>query len=533
MIMDLLRGKRRASIATGVAVVAILAAGCTGTDDDDRSADWSKVCEDATTWESLSIGSAEITEATGIWNDGTSTRVTPPEATDVDADPFCEVAVTLTHGEEGGYGPDEVGIWVWLPEDWNGRLQAIGGGGTYATNGPEAMREALAGGYAVAASDAGIGEERQPNIFLTDQETFDWQIFENWTHRSVGETGLLAQATVEAFYDEPAAYSYWNGCSNGGRQGLAAAQRYPDLFDGVLAAAPTLYGADRLNMTMSWPAIVQQERLGGLMEECTATAMTTAIIDHCDADDGAQDGLLSDPRACDVAAALQPLIGTETPCGSIGPEEVAVALEVFAGPTTADGQQVWYGFEPGIDLAGGAVLTPPAFALQNFAFADLDHDWTTVGTTDLVTSVRARLQGRLELLATADPSLTRLRDAGGKVLMWHGLADAVFPAQQSVHYVDEVTRLSGEGTADFLRLFLAAGVDHCGGGTGPAPADPLAVLVDWVEEGTAPETLLAEQRDEDGEVIRTRELCAYPAQQTYSGGDVDDAGSFACEVASG
>lgn len=533
MIMNLLRGSRRTSTVVGLALMAIVAAGCTGTDDQRRSTDAPDRCEDPATWESLSIGSAEITDATGVWNDGASTRVTPPEETEVDTDPFCEVAVTLTHGEEGGFGPDEVGLWVWLPEDWNGRLQAIGGGGTYATNGPEVMREALATGYAVTASDAGIGEERQPNIFLTDQETFDWQIFENWTHRSIGETGLLAQAAIEAFYDEPAEYSYWNGCSNGGRQGLAAAQRYPDLFDGVLAAAPALYGADRLNMTMSWPAIVQQERLGGLMDECTATTMNTAIIDHCDADDGAEDGLLGDPRTCDVAAALQPLVGTETPCGSITSEEVAVALEIFAGPTTPDGQAVWYGFEPGIDLAGGAIRTPPSFALQNFAFADLDHDWTTVSSTDLVTSVRPRLQGRLELLATADPSLSRLRDAGGKVLMWHGLADAIFPAQQSVHYVEEVTQLTGESTADFLRLFLAPGVDHCGGGDGPAPADPLAALVVWVEDGTAPDTLLAEDRDEDGEVVRTRDLCAFPAKQAYEGGEVDDAGSFTCEAADG
>lgn len=475
----------------------------------------------------LSVAGAEVTAVDAVAHGGGTTRLTPPLGAAMPDDAVCEVQLTLTHGVEGGLGPDQAHVWLWLPEEWNGRLQATGGGGTRATNGPGAMAPALADGYAVVASDSGVPEARQPNIFLTSEQDFDWQLFENWTYRGVRDATVLAQAAVAAHYGEPAAYSYWNGCSNGGRQGMAMAQRFPQLFDGVLAAAPAMYGADRLNMTMSWPSLVQHERLGEFLPTCKLAALRDAVLAACDGDDGLEDGLVSRPELCDYRAALDGVVGAKLPCGKVKKADAAVAAEIFRGPHEADGRAVWYGHTPGVDLTGGVVRVPPSFALQNFAFADLSYDWREVSPTDLVTTVRARLQGRLELLATADPALDTFAESGGKVLMWHGLADGLFPADQSIHYYDEVRTLSGAATDDFFRLFLAPGVDHCRGGVGPQPVDPFEALVRWVEYGEAPAVLPASGPAADGGT-RERGLCPYPQVQVYRGGDPDAAASFAC-----
>lgn len=484
-------------------------------------------CESAAVWSGLGVAGAEVVDVRSTHNTTGATQLTPPVQTAVPSAAFCEVELTLTHGAEGGLGPDEVHVWVWLPEDWNGRLQAIGGGGTRATNGPGAMAPAIEDGYAVVASDSGVRDERQPNIFVAEDGAFDWQLFENWTYRGVRDSTMLAQAAVDAYYGEPAAYSYWNGCSNGGRQGMAMTQRYPDLFDGVLAAAPAIYGADRLNMTMSWPAVIQNDRLGGFLPECKLRAMSDSVVAACDGDDGVVDGLVSRPELCDYEAALDGVVGTKLPCGKVKKRDAAIVADIFRGPRTPGGDFVWYGHTPGMNLAGGVVRVPPSFAFQNFAFVDLDHDWTEVTADELVTTVRARLQGRLELLATADPALDPYHESGGKLLAWHGLADGLFPADQTIHYYDEVAQLSGQETADFFRLFLAPGVDHCRGGSGPQPVDPFEALVRWVEDGEAPDVLPASGPSPDGGT-RERGLCAYPQVQVYRGGDPDLASSFTC-----
>jgi len=477
----------------------------------------------------LSLETAQIVEVTTRWNSSGQTELTPPIGTQVDGAGFCEVAVSLTHGVENGFGPDDATVWVWLPAEWNGRLQAVGGGGTHATHGASSMVPALADGYAVVASDSGITPDRQPNIFLDSDdsgEAFNWQIFENWTYRGTWESALIAQQTVDAHYGVPADYTYWNGCSNGGRQGLAIAQRFPQVFDGVLAAAPAMYGADRLNMTMSWPAMVQHDAFGAFIPRCKRAAMGDAVRAYCDGDDGAVDGLVSAPRRCDYAAALQTVVGLDTECGPITQREADVAARFFEGPRTADDRFVWYGHTPGVDLAGGVFGVPPTFALQNFAFADTSVDWTDHSARDLVGPIRDLLQGRLELLASADPVLEPYRRHGGKLLVWHGEADGLFPADQSLHYYDEVAQVSGAQTDDFFRLFLAPGVDHCGGGSGHQPDDPFAALVRWVEAGEAPDVLPATRETASG--ASHRNLCRYPLEQVYEGGPLDEAGSFGC-----
>jgi hypothetical protein len=260
------------------------------------------------------------------------------------------------------------------------------------------------------------------------------------------------------------------------------------------------------------------------MASCKRSALAKAVVDYCDGDDGAVDGLVSVPLECDFKAALATIEGQVTDCGEITATDVRVAEQIFEGPRTADDRFVWYGYTPGLS---SVPASSPEFALHNFAFADTSVNWRDYTANDLVTTLRAKLQGRLELLASASPVLEPYRKSGGKLLMWHGEADGVFPAEQSIHYYDEVAKLSGARTDDFFRLFLAPGVGHCSGGTGPAPSDPLSALVAWVEDGEAPDVLPA-RRVQGGTVVNERNLCRYPYVQVHDGGPVDQASSFTC-----
>ncbi|GAA5056357.1 hypothetical protein HNP84_007015 [Thermocatellispora tengchongensis] len=480
-------------------------------------------------FERLTVPGARITGVRAALNPGGGKAlITPPSGTTVPDRVFCEVEIALTHGREGteGLPADDVHVWVWLPKDWNGRLQAVGGGGTRATYGAPSMVSALEDGYAVTVSDAGLSVEKpQIHIFLTGGR-FNWQLFENWSYRSVHDNAVLAKAVVHRYYGSPARYSYWRGCSNGGRQGLEMTQRFPGDFDGVLAEAPAIYGAERLNMTMSWPAFLQNDAFGGFIPECKMTALTETIVQACDGEDGLVDGLVSNPAGCDYREVLNGQIGRSLPCGEITAREIEVVTKILEGPRTESGRFVWYGYTPGVDLNNSRTYT--GWPIQNFLKHDPAYDWRTSTTDELINVFGPMYRSRLDILSGSDPVLQPFANRGGKLLMWHGLADGAFPADQSVHYYKEVRQISGERTDDFFRLFLAPGVDHCGGGAGPKPTDPFGALVAWVERGVAPRTLPAAHTGEDGKIVRERALCPYPQVQVYQGGDPDRPESFRC-----
>ncbi|MFD0688636.1 tannase/feruloyl esterase family alpha/beta hydrolase [Actinomadura fibrosa] len=479
-------------------------------------------------FERLRVPGARITGIRTALTRGGKAQITPPSGTAVPDREFCEVEISLTHGQEGTQGlpADNVHVWVWLPQRWNGRIKAVGGGGTRATYGAPSMTSAIKAGYAVTTSDAGLSVENpRTNIFLSGNK-FNWQLFENWSYRSVHENALLAKAAVQRHYRRPARYSYWQGCSNGGRQGLEMPQRFPGDFDGVLAEAPAIYGAERLNMTMSWPAFLQNDAFGGFIPECKMTAMTEAVVKACDGADGVTDDLVGNPEGCDYRKALAAQIGRTLPCGTITAREAEVAAKIIEGPRTTSGQFVWYGYAPGVDLNNSRSFD--GWPIRNFLKHDPGYDWRTSNTDELINVFGPMYRSRLDILSSSDPVLEPFADRGGKLLMWHGLADGVFPAAQSERYYKEVEQVSGKRTGDFFRLFLAPGVDHCGGGTGPKPTDPFSALVDWVEHGRAPQTLPAAATDAKGTVVRERALCPYPQVQVYKGGDPDRPESFRC-----
>ena len=483
----------------------------------------------ASTFQDLSVAGATTVGAQASYEPTGTIQLTPLPPKTMPTTPFCEVQITLTHGALRGLPADIEHVWVWLPDSWNGNFEAIGGGGWLATNGARAMAPPLAAGYAVGSSDAGLPTASVNDPMLVGGK-FDWTLFDNFAYRSVNETAVIAKGAIAAYYNHLAGYSYWNGCSNGGRQGLVAAERYPTDFNGILAQSPAIDGPAELNMSDSWPTFLEQAAYGGLMPGCKLAAMNKAVVAACDSQDGLADGLISDPQACDYRTPLEQLAGASTPCGVISQQDVDLMLQMIAGAKTPQGRLVGYGWAPGVDLSTGVGVVPNGAALQTFAAMDASWDWTTSTPAELTTTLYREMdKPALRVLATNSPDLHKFEAAGGKLIMWHGLADSIVPYQQTVQFYEDVARISGKGTASFARLFLAPGVSHCGGGYGPAPADPFGALVSWVQQGNAPGSLLAVQTDSAGNVTRSRPLCAYPKVAVYAGtGDPNSASSFDC-----
>jgi hypothetical protein len=470
---------------------------------------------------------------------------------------FCLIKVLV---------PQAINIWVGLPLDgaWNGRWQSVGGGGYAGT--VNAPNQAIAAGYAAATTDTGHSgfggnfgmlEPGKPNVELQT----------DFAHRSEHLMAVIGKQLVQAFYGQAPSYAYWNGCSTGGRQGLRMAQDYPEDYDGILAGAPAIHW-DRFQAGHIWHQVVQLRDNGGpigggardvlVAKERLATANAIAA---CDADDGVVDGVLADPRACGYRAADDSTL-TSAECTAsnamcLTPTEASAIDKMWQGPVACsqrdalgscrvpnvaarnlDGRgnkRLWYGNTRGTDLAalGGPAPFPIAIDQPKYwVYFDPAWDWQTLTYGNYLAFFRDTVERVGPLMASDDPDLAAFRDAGGKLVLWHGWNDQLIAAEGTVDYYDRVARELGgyERTQDFARLFMAPGVAHCAGGTGPQPQNIFQAVVDWVEQGKAPERVLASKAIDGG--TQTRPLCPYPAVARRTGTDsTNDAASFTCEAA--
>jgi len=431
---------------------------------------------------------------------------------------FCRVAVTVDPA---------INIELWLPtEQYNNRFQAVGGGGYAGDIDFGAMAGALRAGYATASTDTGhVGHGLDGSFALTADGTLDMPLIEDFASRSLVELTEKSRSLIDAFYGEAAEYAYWNGCSTGGREGLMLAQRYPEGYDGVLAGAPAI-NWDRFLPSLLWPQIVMDEELGRPIDQCKLAAATNAAVEACDADDGVGDGVLDDPRACDFDPVS--LVGVDTPCGEFTETDAAVIQAIWDGAKTPNGEFLWYGLTPGTPLQEVAGSVPFPIGLdyvKTWIHQDPTFDWHALGYEGFEDAFRTSQDLFHDVIGTDDPDLTSFRDAGGRLLMWHGWSDELIPPEGSIDYYERVLEKRGDPgeMADFARLFMAPGVFHCGGGPGFTEFDAFGALVDWVETGRAPESIGASRGAE------TRPLCPYPAVATYDGtGDPNRAASFDC-----
>ncbi|KAI1444551.1 feruloyl esterase [Annulohypoxylon stygium] len=460
---------------------------------------------------------------------------------------FCNFTAILNHPGTN----DTVITEIWLPplQKWNGRFLATGGGGLAA--GYEwSMAAYIYLGYATGFTDGGLTNLNiiDPQLgtwVLNDDDTLNWGLLKNFAYRSLHDMTVLGKAAIYSFYGEASQYSYYVGCSTGGRMGYFAAQHFPNDYDGILAMSPAI-NTPQLGPADFWP-MVAMENIDA-PPQCVFDVYLKQMIADCDSLDGAMDGLISRPEICNFNP--RKLIGRTIKCSvtgsnvEISTEYADVVSKIIEGARTTDGQFLWFGLPIGASFSGLANttvvdgrVTPVPFTsaqawIEYFIRRNSSFDMAEEATSSFIQfeqDFRKSVELYTPMFGTEKPNLSPFHDAGGKLLTWHGMADPVITHNGTTLYWDRVQQ-QFEGSHlinDFYRLFLAPGVGHCSGGYGPIPMDPLSALVGWVENHKAPDTLFAEITVDNINI--TRNLCPYPLIMTYNGlGNVNSADSFTC-----
>jgi len=434
---------------------------------------------------------------------------------------FCRVGATLAPTKES-----DIKIEVWLPASgWNGKFQAVGNGGWNGNIDTGALANGVRRGYATASTDTGHTGGGGP--WMANREKLI-----DYGHRAVHEMTVKAKAIVNAFYESQPRFSYFNGCSAGGRQGLMAAQRYPDDFDGIVAGAPVLSPTARATLAV---AVAQNLRKtdASFIPQTKYAAINGAALDACDALDGATDRLIENPKACKFDPAVLACKEADSDA-CLTPAQVEAARAMYAplvNPRTKEtvSPGLAIGSESGWGTYGGQ--NPFGIATQMFQFMvfnDPKWDYKTLNFDAHMDAVKKAEAGAMN---AQDPNLKPFFASNGRLIQYHGWADPQVSAMTSTDYYDRVITSMGGANAvkNNHRLFMVPGMAHCGGGIGTATFDMLAALEQWVEQGKVPDMISA-SRTVQGKVDRTRPLCPYPQQASYKGsGDVNDAANFVCK----
>ncbi|MFE7571547.1 tannase/feruloyl esterase family alpha/beta hydrolase [Streptomyces sp. NPDC057539] len=448
---------------------------------------------------------------------------------------YCDVTLTQTDAAK-----NHITVKMWLPEKWNGRFQGVGGGGLACGINYGDLAAAVTTGYASASTNCGHDNYWLDGKWaLGSDRTLDEPALKTFASAGIHEMTVTGKAVTRAYYAKKPVYSYFNGCSTGGRMGLMEAQRHPNDYDGIASGAPAI-NLPKLSPSLIWPQLIMKDA-DNFLPTCKGEAFTNAVVKACDRLDGVTDGVIGDPAKCHWNP--NRLIGTETACGTITAKDAAVMATIWEGPKAKDGRFLWYGVERGAPLAylgvtttNNGVLTgqPVPITLDWLGYwlqRNPDWDWRTL-TYDRFVELFDQSVKEFSYLATDNPDLSGFRKSGGKIVLWHGLADPLINPQGTVSYYERVQKANGgaNATNSFARFFTAPGAGHCQNAAGRAPSDPLAAVVKWVEKGQAPATLPAALTDPDTyKTTVTRTLCTYPLVSSYNGqGDTTDARNYHC-----
>jgi feruloyl esterase len=438
---------------------------------------------------------------------------------------FCQVKVTSRPTSES-----EIKIEVWLPSNaWNGRLQAVGNGGFSSSIQYGPLAQAVLKGYAGAANNT--GQETNNGDFAAGYP----ERIKDWGYRAVHESAVVAKAAIAASYGKAPAYSYWNSCSTGGRQGLVAAEYFPGDFDGLAIGDPA-NPMTRLQGNNIWLNLALNKNPASFIPQEKWVFIHDKVLTQCDGRDGLKDGLIMDPRTCrfNVASlACGPKANATAMC--LTAEQLTALRAVTTGSVNPrTGESLYPGFPLGTAMLPGPVAgrNPDSSGPSTFRMLFQDKAWDYRSMDFDKDMARADELARNTINAVDASRLKALFARGGKVLMYHGWSDPAISPLISIDYYEKALGANGgkAKTYDSIRLFMAPGMGHCAGGEGPNTFDKIDVLAAWVEQGKAPDRIVASHVS-DGKVDRTRPLCPYPQVARYSGaGDIEDAKNFACTM---
>jgi feruloyl esterase len=495
---------------------------------------------------SLSLPDTTILAATAVDTGPFSIPEPPPPAGTPARPPvmlpaFCRV--------EGVIKP-AIKFEVWLPaSNWNGNLQAVGNGGYAGSISYFAMIVALKDGYATASTDTG---HEGPNA--------EWaighpELVVDYGYRAIHEVTVKAKIVIEKFYGSAPRLSFFNGCSNGGRQGLMESQRYPQDYDGILVGAPgnpwTIFQLG----SMLWYTLATRKDEANFIPTAKLAAIDDATAAACDRLDGVQDGLIEDPRKCNFDPGVLLCKGAEAD-SCLTAKQVEALQKIYAGPPSFNGKPLMPPLMPGGERGWAPYSTRNIYnSANNFfkymVYEDPNWDFHSFSyTKETVDKPQAKL-GRV--LDAVDYDIHPFAAHGGKMILYQGWSDPIVPPIQTINqYKGMVAALSGTPkdvvdselpfpafsaanakAQETVRLFMAPGMSHCGGGDGPNVLNGMEALAKWVDKNQAPEKLMASHMAAQNGTTpdRTRPLCPYPQTSQYNGhGSSDDAANFSCKA---
>jgi hypothetical protein len=463
---------------------------------------------------------------------------------------FCRVVANATPSPDS-----DIRIEVWMPVDgWNGKFQGQGNGGFAGEFYYRGLAVAVRDGYATASTNTGHsagGTDASWALGHPEKVT-------DFGYRGIHEMTRVAKAVTEAFYGKNPQHSYFAGCSNGGRQALMEAQRFPEDYDGILAGAPANFWTHLLTKALADSQATTLDP-ASYIPSSKLPAIARAVNAACDAQDGVADGIVNDPRQCHFdPATLVCKEGDSEKCLT-APQTLALK-KLYEGPHDAKGSLIFPGYLPGAEegpggwgtwITGAGPGKSLMFAFGTGYFSNMVYEKTNWNykEANVDRALQAAEEKTVDKLNATDANLAAFQARGGKLILYHGWNDPAISALNTINYYNSVATRMGMKTTDaFVRLYMAPGVQHCGGGPGPdsfgaggaGAKDPqhnmALALEQWVEKGIAPSAIIA-TKYADGDpakgVKMTRPLCPYPQVAKHRGqGDSNDAGNFVCVLGS-
>jgi hypothetical protein len=462
--------------------------------------------------------------------------------------PFCRVAGSIHPSSDS-----DIRFEVWLPaaSNWNGKFQGIGNGGYAGAITFAGLADAVRNGYATASTDTGHQDGGTSARWALKHP----EKIVDFGYRAIHETATGAKAIISAFYGEAPKRSYFNSCSNGGRQALMEAQRFPADYDGIIAGAPANYWTHLLSSAASGAKATLAEP-DSYFPAAKLPAIQAAVLAQCDDADGVKDGVIENPLTCRFDPSVLLCKGAESDsCLTV--HQLTALKTIYRGLSSNGGRQIFPGLSPGGEaeqggwaswITGDAPEKSSMYAYSTQFFKNMVYDnpeWQ-FRAFDPDRDVKAADDRMARHLNSTDPDLGAFQKRGGKLILYHGWSDAAIPAVNTIHYYDSViAKMGTHNAAAFVRLYMAPGMEHCAGGAAPNAFGQLgtpngdrfhsidAALEAWVEQGIAPDRIIATKyntnTDPKSGVARTRPLCSWPQVAKYKGsGSTDDAANFVC-----